>query len=135
MVMLAVSISGEESVELSSESHCLATLLLVILLLLHLLLPFLVVVPIIITCVWTFSNEVNELTTPVAHPLRMGFVVLPLPLFNDSPKALNDKSHLFVVDLGGVDWKSTWCKLKGKCALGPFLSILVIKCPTQVPKC
>jgi hypothetical protein len=24
--------------------------------------------------------------------------------------------------------------LKGKCALGPFLSILVIKCPTQVPK-
>jgi hypothetical protein len=25
--------------------------------------------------------------------------------------------------------------LKGKCALGPFLSILVIKCPTQVPKC
>ena len=26
-------------------------------------------------------------------------------------------------------------RLKGKCALGPFLSILVIKCPTQVPKC
>jgi hypothetical protein len=25
--------------------------------------------------------------------------------------------------------------VKGKCALGPFLSILVIKCPTQVPKC
>jgi hypothetical protein len=25
-------------------------------------------------------------------------------------------------------------RLKGKCALGPFLSILVIKCPTQVPK-
>jgi hypothetical protein len=25
--------------------------------------------------------------------------------------------------------------LKGKCALGPFLSILVIKCPTQVLKC
>jgi hypothetical protein len=25
--------------------------------------------------------------------------------------------------------------MKGKCALGPFLSILVIKCPTQVPKC
>jgi hypothetical protein len=29
-----------------------------------------------------------------------------------------------------------WCgEVKGKCALGPFLSILVIKCPTQVPKC
>jgi hypothetical protein len=26
-------------------------------------------------------------------------------------------------------------RLKGKCALGPFLSILVIWCPTQVPKC
>ena len=26
-------------------------------------------------------------------------------------------------------------RLKGKCALGPFLSILAIKCPTQVPKC
>jgi hypothetical protein len=25
--------------------------------------------------------------------------------------------------------------VKGKCALGPFLSILVIKCPTQVLKC
>jgi hypothetical protein len=25
--------------------------------------------------------------------------------------------------------------LKGKCALGPFLSILVTKCSTQVPKC
>jgi hypothetical protein len=24
--------------------------------------------------------------------------------------------------------------MKGKCAFGPFLSILVIKCPTQVPK-
>jgi hypothetical protein len=34
-----------------------------------------------------------------------------------------------------------WCGsiggvvVKGKCALGPFLSISVIKCPTQVPKC
>jgi hypothetical protein len=25
--------------------------------------------------------------------------------------------------------------LKGKCALGPFLSILVIKCPTQMVMC
>jgi hypothetical protein len=35
-----------------------------------------------------------------------------------------------VGDLGHGPWP-----LKGKCALGPFLSILVIKCPTQVPKC
>jgi hypothetical protein len=41
----------------------------------------------------------------------MGLVVLPLPLFEDLPKALNDKSHLLVVELGGVDWKSTWCRL------------------------
>jgi hypothetical protein len=26
-------------------------------------------------------------------------------------------------------------QLKGKCALGPFLSILVIKCPTQMVMC
>jgi hypothetical protein len=26
-------------------------------------------------------------------------------------------------------------RLKGKCALGPFLSILVIQCLTQVPNC
>jgi hypothetical protein len=26
-------------------------------------------------------------------------------------------------------------RLKGKCALGPFLSILVIKCPTQMVMC
>jgi hypothetical protein len=26
-------------------------------------------------------------------------------------------------------------KLKGKCALGPFLNILVIKCPTQMVMC
>jgi hypothetical protein len=44
-----------------------------------------------------------SLTTPIAHPLGTGFVVLPLPLFEDLPKALNDKSHLLVVELGGVN--------------------------------
>jgi hypothetical protein len=33
----------------------------------------------------------------------MGLVVLPLPLFEDLSKALNDESHLLVVELGGVD--------------------------------
>jgi hypothetical protein len=89
----------------------LATLLLVILLLFHLFLPLLVVVPIPVTYIWTFSCEVTELTTPVAHSLGTGLVVLPLPLFEDLSKALNDKSHLLVVELGGVDWKSTWCRL------------------------
>jgi hypothetical protein len=41
----------------------LATLLVVVLLILHLLLPFLVVVPVTITCIWTFSNIVTRLIT------------------------------------------------------------------------
>jgi hypothetical protein len=49
----------------------LATLLLVILLL-HFFLPFLVVVPITVTCIWIFCNEVTGLTTPVAHPFGTG---------------------------------------------------------------
>jgi hypothetical protein len=66
---------------------------------LHFLLPLLVVVPVTFTCIWTFCNEVTRLTTPVAHPFGTGFVVLPLPLFEDLSKALNDKSHLLVVEL------------------------------------
>jgi hypothetical protein len=86
-------------------SHvCLATLLLVVIsFLLHFLLPFLVVVPVPVTCVWTFSYKVTRLTTPVANPLGMGFGVLSLPLLEDLPKALDDKIHLLVVELGGVD--------------------------------
>jgi hypothetical protein len=83
---------------------CLATLLLVVSLLLHLLLPFLVVVPVTVTCIWTFSNKVIGLTTPIANPLGTRFVVFPLPLLEDSLKALDDKSHLLIIDLGGVNW-------------------------------
>jgi hypothetical protein len=75
------------------------------------LLPFLVIVPVNVTCIWTFSNKVTGLSTPITHPLGTGFVVLPLPLFEDLPKALHDKSHLLVVELGGIDWESTWCRL------------------------
>jgi hypothetical protein len=89
----------------------LATLLLVVPFLLHFILPLLVIVPVTFTCIWTFCNEVTRLTTPIAHPFGTGFAVLPLPLFEDLPKALNDKSHLLVVELEGVDWKSTWCRL------------------------
>jgi hypothetical protein len=90
----------------------LATLLLVVIsFLLHLLLPFLVVIRITITCIWTFSFKVTGLTTPVANPLGVGFVVLSLLLFEDLPKALDDESHLLVVDLGGVDWEPNWCRL------------------------
>jgi hypothetical protein len=91
---------------------CFATLLLVVIsFLLHLLLPFLVVVPVTVTCIWTFCNKVTGLTTPIANPFGTGFVVLPLSLLEDLPKALDDKSHLLIVELGGVDWESTWCRL------------------------
>jgi hypothetical protein len=90
---------------------CLATLLLVVSFLLHLLLPFLVVVPVTVTCIWTFSNKVTELTTPIANPLGAGFVVLSLPLLEDLPEALDDKSHFLIVKLVGVSWESTWCRL------------------------
>jgi hypothetical protein len=79
--------------------------------LLNLLLPFLIVVPVTITCIWTFSNKVTKLTTPIANPLGTGFVVLPLPLLEDLSKALDDKSYLLIVELGGVNWESTWCRL------------------------
>jgi hypothetical protein len=91
----------------------LATLLLVVItFLLHFLLPFLVVVPVTVTCIWTFIYKVTELTTPAANPLGARFVVLPLHLFEDLLEALDDKSHLLIVELGGVDWESTcWCRL------------------------
>jgi hypothetical protein len=89
-------------------SHvCLTTLLLVVPFLIHLFLSLLVVVPITVSCIWTFIYKLTRLTSPIAHPLRTGSVVLPLPLFEDLSKALHDKSHLLVVELGGVNWEST----------------------------
>jgi hypothetical protein len=89
-----------------------ALLLVVVSFLCHLLLPFLIVVLATITCIWIFSDKMAGLTTPVANPLGAGFVVLLLPLLEDLPKALDDKSNLLIVKLGGVDWESTcWCRL------------------------
>jgi hypothetical protein len=64
-----------------------------------------------VTCIWTFSNKVTGLTTPIANHLGARFVVLLLSLLEDLLEALDDKSHLLIVKLGGVDWKSTWCRL------------------------
>jgi hypothetical protein len=47
------------------------------------------------------------LTTFVANFLGAGLVVLPLPLLEDLAKALDDERHFLVVELGGVDGKST----------------------------
>jgi hypothetical protein len=63
----------------------------------------LVVIPVPVTCIWIFSNIMTGLTTPVAHPLGIGFVVLPLPLLEDLSEALDDESHLLVVELGGIN--------------------------------
>jgi hypothetical protein len=81
----------------------LASLVLVVSFLLCLLLPFLVVVLVTVTCIWTFCNEVTRLTTPVANPLGTRFVVLPLPLLEDLSKSLDDKSYLVIVELGGIN--------------------------------
>jgi hypothetical protein len=97
-----------------------ATLLLVVPLLFFLL-PLLVVVPVTFTRHWTFSNEMTELTTFVAHPFGVGFVVFPPPLLEDLAEALDDDCHLLVVELGGVDWKPSWCRL-------PFLFFRRLEC-------
>jgi hypothetical protein len=88
----------------------LAALLLVVSLFL-LLFPLLVFIPITFTRIWTFSDKVTGLTTLVAHPFGAGLVVLTPPLLEDLAKALDDERHLLVVELGGVDWKPTWCRL------------------------
>jgi hypothetical protein len=78
------------------------TLLLVVSLLLFLL-PLLVLVHVTFTRNWTFNNKVTGLTTPVAHLLGAGLIVLSPPLFEDLEEALDDERHFFVVELGGVD--------------------------------
>jgi hypothetical protein len=87
------------------------TALLLVVSLLLLLLPFLVVVPITSTRNWTFCYEMTGLTAPVAHLLGAGLVVLPSPLLEDLVEAFDDERHFLVVELGGVDWKATWCRL------------------------
>jgi hypothetical protein len=51
------------------------------------------------------------LTTLVAHPLGVGFVILPPPLLEDLVKAFDDKFHFLIVELGGVDGEPTSCTL------------------------
>jgi hypothetical protein len=88
----------------------LAALLLVVFLFL-ILLPLLVFVLVTFTRIWTFSDKVIGLTTPVAHPFGAGLVVLPPPLLEDLAKTLDDERHFLVVELGGIDWEPTWCSL------------------------
>jgi hypothetical protein len=79
------------------------TALLLIVSLLLLLLPFLVVVPVTSTRNWTFCYEMIGLTTPVAHLLGVGLIVLPSPLLEDLAETLDDERHFLIVELGGVN--------------------------------
>jgi hypothetical protein len=80
-----------------------------VVLLLFLLSP-LVVVPVTITRHRAFSDKITGLTTFVAHPFGAGLVVLPPPLLEDLAKTLDDECHFLIVELGGVDGNSTWCR-------------------------
>jgi hypothetical protein len=87
-----------------------AALLLVVPLLL-LSSPLLVVAPVTVTRYRTFCNKVTGLTTLVANLLGAGLVVFLPPLLEDLAKAFDDERHFLVVELGGVDRCSTWCRL------------------------
>jgi hypothetical protein len=87
-----------------------SAVLLLVVPLLFFLLPLLVVVPVTFTRHWTFSHEMTELTTFIAHPFGAGLVVLPPPFLEDLAEALDDERHFLIVELGGVDWKPTWCR-------------------------
>jgi hypothetical protein len=51
------------------------------------------------------------LTTLVAHFLGAGLVIFPPPLLEDLAEALDDERHFLIVELGGVDGDSTWCRI------------------------
>jgi hypothetical protein len=65
-------------VPLLSHVHLTTLLLVVVFLLLHLLVPPIVIVLVTITCIWTFSNIMTGLTTPVETPLGAGLYSFPL---------------------------------------------------------
>jgi hypothetical protein len=54
---------------------------------------------------------VTRLTTPVANLLGVGLVVFPSSFLEDLAETLDDERHLLVVELGGVNWEPTWCRL------------------------
>jgi hypothetical protein len=111
MAMLAASLSEEESVELSSESHSRHTWASPPFFLRYLFFflssPLLVVAPVTVTRNRTFGDKVTGLTTLVANLLGAGLVILPPPLLEDLAETLDDERHFIVVELGGVDGLST----------------------------
>jgi hypothetical protein len=96
-------------VPLATDMGIAALLLVVPLLLLSS--PLLVIAPVIVTRNRTFSYKVTGLTTLVANLLGAGLVIFPPPLLEDLAEAFDDKRHFLVVELGGVDGCSTWCRI------------------------
>jgi hypothetical protein len=101
---------GGAHVGVPFPTHVGITALLLVVPLLFLPLSLLVVVPVTITRHRAFSDKMTGLTTFVAHPLGAGFIVLPPPLLEDLMEALDDERHILIVELGGVDGDSTWCR-------------------------
>jgi hypothetical protein len=101
---------GGALVRVPFPAHVRITAILLVVSLL-LLLPLLVFVLVTFTRNWTFIYEMTGLTTSVAHPLGAGLVVFSCPLLEDLAEAFDDERNFLVVKLGGVDWKSAWCRL------------------------
>jgi hypothetical protein len=92
------------------KMHIAALLLVVVHFLFHFVLSLLVLVHITITSIWTFSNIVTGITTPISNPLGMVFVVLLFPLLEDLSEAFDNAGHLLIVKIGGVYLKPlSWC--------------------------
>jgi hypothetical protein len=98
---------GGAHVGVPFPTHVGITAFLLIVFLLVLLPPLLVFVLVTITRHRAFSDKMTGLTTLVAHPLGVGFVVLPPPLLEDLTEALVDERHLLIVELGGIDGEPT----------------------------
>jgi hypothetical protein len=52
----------------------------------------------------------TKLTTLIANPIGIGFLILSLSLPKDLSEAFDDEGHLLIVELGGVDLRLfAWC--------------------------
>jgi hypothetical protein len=80
-----------------------------------------------------FSLFLVALFVPLPHHLLL---IAHYEVFKGSLVISRERLHGWLDDVGGGDLgvilRTGHLWVKGKCALVPFLSILVIKCPTQM---
>jgi hypothetical protein len=101
-----------------------------------LLLPLLVVVPVTFTTDRTFGNKVTRLTTPVAHLLGVGFVVLPLSLLEDLAEllmtsAISSLSSL-EASIGSLLDVNSFSSSVALNAMGCTSGVQVVPCPKLI---